>query len=215
MNHEEARQCILDSIENSSLIATIGMNSDKVADNLYSSELKNMHGIIVEMANNHGESPENFLAALLNHLLEKGTANSGNIVLGDYGHPYISTVKMINDINSTLVTDIYERGVTNQLNITRRRMALYDNFEGVIENLRSYYSGKDFLILMKVSCDTKLTCQSLKKLRRIVENPHIKILFFIEMIPDYYNKIRENNRLDGFFDSEIYVQEESTYGNNY
>ena len=67
MNHEEARQCILDSIENSSLIATIGMNSDKVADNLYSSELKNMHGTIVEMANNHGESPENFLAALLKH----------------------------------------------------------------------------------------------------------------------------------------------------
>ncbi|MCR5146262.1 MAG: hypothetical protein K6B70_02815 [Clostridia bacterium] len=205
MNQEEARKCILESLENSSLIATIGMNSDKVADNLYSSELENMHETIVEIADNHGESPEVFLTALLNHLLEKVVADSGNIVLGDYGHPYISTVKMINDINSTLVTDKYEKGVTNQLSITRRRMALYDNFEGIIENLRSYYSGKDFLILMKVSCDTKLTCQALEKLRRIAGNPHIKILLFIEMIPEYYNKIRENNRLDGFFDSEIYV----------
>lgn len=207
MNQEEARQCILDSLGTDSLIAVIGMNSDKVADNLYSSKLKNMHGTIVEIANNHGESPDIFLNALLNHLLEQ-KSTSYDILSRDFNHPYVPTVKMINDINSTLVTDRYDRNPTNMLDKARRRMALYDNFDGIIENLRICYHEKEFLILMKVSCNTKLTGQSIERLRNIVKNPYIKIVLFIEMTTGYYNQIRENNMFDGFFDSEIYVQEE-------
>jgi hypothetical protein len=166
-----------------------------------------MHGTIVEIANNQGESPDTFLTALLHHLLEK-KSTSYDILSRDFNHPYVSTVKMINDINRTLVTDRYDRDTTNMLDKTRRRMALYDNFDGIIENLRTCYLEKEFLILMKVSCNTKLTGQSIKRLRNIVKNPYIKIVLFIEMTPGYYNQIRENNMFDGFFDSEIYVQEE-------
>ena len=207
MNQKEARQCILDSWESDSLTAVIGINSDKVADNLYSSDLKNMHGTIVEMANNHSESPDIFLNMMFNHLLEE-KSTPYDILASDFAHPYNATVKMINDINSTLVTDRYGNNITNLLDKTRRRMALYDNFDGIIENLRKCYSGKDFLILMKVSCNTVLTGQAMQRLRKIVENPYIKIVLFIEMTPGYYNQIRENNMFDGFFDSEIYLQEE-------
>lgn len=207
MNPEEARQCILDSLGSDSSIAVIGIHSDKVANSVYQTIRKNMHGTTVEIGDNHGESPDTFLNALLNHLLEE-KSKSIDILERNFNHPYVQTAKMIIDINRTLVTDQFDRNPLDQLDINRRRMALQDNFNGIIENLGTIYPGKDFLILMKVSCDTNLTCQAMKRLKTVSNNPHIKIVLFIEMTHDYYNQIRENNMFYGFFDSEIYVQED-------
>ena len=207
MNPEEARQCILDSLGSDSSIAVIGIHSDKVANSVYQTIRKNMHGTTVEIGDNHGESPDTFLNALLNHLLEE-KSKSIDILERKFNHPYVQTAKMIIDINRTLVTDKYDRNPLDQLDISRRRMRIQENFNGIIENLGTVYPGKDFLILMKVSCDTNLTCQAMKRLKMVSENPHIKIMLFIEMTHDYYNQIRENNMFYGFFDSEIYVQED-------
>ena len=85
-------------------------------------------------------------------------------------------------------------------------MNVYDNFSNVIESLAKLYSAKDFLILMKISCDTELTPQSLKMLRTISENSNIKIIMFVEMTPNYYNLIREAKHFDGLIDLEIYEE---------
>lgn len=207
MNPSEARQRVFDSLESDSLIAVIGMNSEKVANSVCKAIHQNMPKTTVEMGDNHGESLDTFLNAMLNHILEQ-KSTSYDILKRDFIHPYVPTAQKIIDINRTLVTDKYDRNPLDQLDINRRRMALQDNFNGIIENLGTIYPGKDFLILMKVSCDTNLTCQAMKRLKTVSNNPHIKIVLFIEMTPDFYNRIRENNMFDGICDSEINIQEE-------
>ena len=211
MNQEEARKITLESLEYNSLIAVIGMNSDRIANSLYNSKLESMPKTILEMGDNHGESPETFLIALLYNLLQKAK-NQCNIGGDSFLHVCGTAERGINEISKALVTDKNDCWASNYLSITQRKMSLYDNFNMVIENLRRLYSAKDFLILMNISCDTELTPQSLKMLRTISENSNIKIILFIEMTPNYYNLIREAKHLEGLVDLEIYEERECSHG---
>ena len=211
MNQEEARKTILESLEYYSLIAVIGMNSDRIANCLYNSKLESMPKTILELGDNHGESPETFLNALLYDLLQKAEkqCNRG----GDsFLHECGIALKGITEISKALITDKNDCCASNYLSITTRKMNVYDNFSNVIESLAKLYSAKDFLILKKISCDTELTPQSLKMLRTISENSNIKIIMFVEMTPNYYNLIREAKHFDGLIDLEIYEERTCSYG---
>lgn len=227
MDPKEAQQYISENLEwGSKLIAVVGMNSYKIADNLADSKMNDMaendlwlhHSrrtqpyskmdkTVVEKAENDGESPEVFLNRMLVHSLQKiqhrcDRWNDDVVFDRRCGE---TSLKLQNIHRALAPEEDYDS--SNLLSVTERRFEVQNNFNDAIDGLKRFYSAKDFLILMKVSYNTELSRQALKKLRAFAENPDIKIVLFLEMTPQYYNEISTKNALDGFFDMTIYCDE--------